>query len=141
MKIGGKIWKSETEKFWLAEIPFLNFMVQATSKEEIPETIKEAIELFIDSPGFEANVSMSGNTALIDSNDTKKLIALILRRQRSKMNLNLEEVAENLNAKSLDEYAQYEQAKHLPSLEKLEQLLKAIDPELTPYLDAVQFSS
>lgn len=140
MKISGKIWKSKTSRFWLAEIPFLDLLVQAISKEEIPETIKDAIELHIDSPGFEANVSMSGNTAFIDSNDTKKLIALILRRQRSKMNLTLEEVAEHLNAKSINEYAQYEQAKHLPSLEKLEQLLKAIDPELTPFLNA-QFSS
>ncbi len=135
MKIAGKIWKSNKDEFWLAEIPFLDLMVQATSKEEIPETIKDAIELFVENPGFAVDVSVSDSIVFISSNDAKQLIALILRRQRQKMSLNLEEVAQHLQAKSLNEYAQYEQSKHLPSIEKFEQLLKAIDPTLIPFLD------
>jgi hypothetical protein len=40
-------------------------------------------------------------------------------------------VASSLRATSINEYAQYQQGKHVPSFEKFDQLLKAIDPELT----------
>lgn len=134
MMIGGKVWKSRKDSMWLAEIPFLNLMVQAHSKEEIPEMIKDAIELLVDIPHFSVQVALSENTALIGSNDPKRLLALILKRQRQRKSLKLEDVASSLKAKSINEYAQYEQGKHLPSLEKFEQLLKAIDPELRPFM-------
>ena len=138
MKIIGKVWKSRKDQFWLAEIPFLDLLVQATSKEEIPETIKDAIELLVDDPNFLVDVTMTNNILFLDSNDPKKVIALILKRQRRKKSLKLEEVASHLNAKSINEYAQYEQGKHLPSFEKFNQLLNAIDPELMPYIHAVK---
>ena len=134
MKIGGKIWKSRKDGLWLAEIPFLNLMVQATSKDEISENVKDAVELLIGIPSFCVDVTVSDKKLFIDSNDPKKLIALILKRQRLKRSLKLEEVASYLRAKSINEYAQYEQGKHLPSMEKFEQLLKAIDPNLVPYI-------
>ena len=42
MKIVGKIWKSKEDKFWLAEIPSLDLMTQATTKKEIPAMVKDA---------------------------------------------------------------------------------------------------
>ena len=134
MKIGGKIWKSRKDNFWLAEIPLLDLVTQAETKEELSEMVKDAIELLVDDNTFFAEVALSNNNLFIDSNDTKKLIALILKRQRQKRSLRLEEVASQLKAKSINEYAQYEQGKHLPSIEKLEQLLKAIDPALMPFI-------
>lgn len=141
MKIIGKVWKSRKDKFWLAEIPFLDLMIQSTTKEEIPETIKDAIELLVDDPAFAVYVTVMDSIAFIDSNDAKKIIALILKRQRRKKSLKIEEVASHLKAKSINEYAQYEQGKHLPSFEKFKQLLHAIDPELTPYIHAVKRSA
>ncbi len=134
MKIGGKVWKSRKDDFWLSEIPLLNLMVQANSKKEVPEMVKDAIELLVDDPTFVIDAILVDNFLFIESNNTKKLIALILKRQRQKKHLKLEEIASNLNAKSINEYAQYEQGKHLPNFEKFEQLLKAIDPELTPFM-------
>ena len=55
---------------------------------------------------------------------------MMLKSQRQKQGLTLAEVANSLNAKSVIEYAQYEQGKHLPSLEALAKFLEAIDPEL-----------
>jgi predicted RNase H-like HicB family nuclease len=130
MKIGGKVWKSKKDGLWLGEIPFLNLMVQATSKEEIPEMAKDAIELLVDDPTFSIEASVIQNALFVEANDPKKLIALILKRQRLKKQLKLDDVASHMRAKSINEYAQYEQGKHLPSLEKFEQLLKAIDPTL-----------
>lgn len=134
MKIGGKFWKSD--QFWLVDIPILNLMTQASTKKEIPEMVKDAIELLVDDVNFTVDVTIAHNAVFIDTNDPKKLVALILKRQRHKKNLKLEQVAMFLKAKSINEYAQYEQGKHLPSFEKFEQLLKAIDPELMPFVDA-----
>ncbi len=134
MKIVGKVWKSEQDKFWLAKIGSLDLMVQATRKKEIPAMIKDAMELLVDAPEFSVKVTMHDDFVFVDANDTKKLIALILKRQRQKKHLNLEEVATHMHARSINEYAQYEQGRHLPSLEKFEQLLKAIDPEITVFM-------
>jgi predicted RNase H-like HicB family nuclease len=134
MNISGKVWKSRKDESWLAEVPLLDVMTQAESKEEIPEMVKDAIELLVDDASFIITVTMDQGLVCVESSDPKKLIALMLRRQRLKRNLKLEEVASHLRAKSINEYAQYEQGKHLPSFAKLEQLLKAIDPALIPVI-------
>lgn len=134
MKIVGKAWKAEDNKWWLAEIPALDLMVQAAKKKEIPEMVKDAVELLVDDPKFSITVTMIDGFVFVDANDTKKLISLILKRQRQKKQLKLEEVATHLHARSINEYAQYEQGRHLPSFEKFEQLLRAIDPELSLFM-------
>src|SRR5579872_897442 len=45
--LSGRVWKSTQDQFWLAEIPSLDLIVQAERKEEIPETVSEAIELLV----------------------------------------------------------------------------------------------
>ena len=134
MKIAGKIWKSKKSALWLAEIPLLDLATQAETKQEIPYMVKNAIETLVDDQNFSAEVSVSKNVLLLDSNDQKKLVALILKRQRQKYRLTMEQVAEHLQAKSINEYAQYEQGKHQPSFEKFEKLLQAIDPNLQPVI-------
>lgn len=69
-------------------------------------------------------VTTSNDSVILEANDTKKIIALILKRQRQKNNLRLEEVAKHLHARSINEYAQYEQGRHLPS----------IDPKITLFM-------
>jgi len=134
MKLGGRIWKSRKDKFWLAEVPLLQVTTQGTTQKELLEMVKDAIELLVDDPAFSIDVTLIGNSLFIESNDPKKLIGLILKRQRHRKKLKLEDVAALLGAKSLNEYAQYEQGKHLPSLEKFEKLLQAINPELMPFV-------
>lgn len=134
MKIVGTIWKSEEDKNWLVEINALDLMTQATKKKDIPAMVKDAVELLADDSSFSVKATVVENFIFLDANDIKKLIALILKRQRQKNHLNLEEVASHLRARSINEYAQYEQGKHLPSFEKFEQLLKAINPELNLFM-------
>jgi predicted RNase H-like HicB family nuclease len=64
-QITGRVWKSRKDAFWLAEIPLLNLMLQAKSKEEIPATAIDAIELLIDDPTFlkENNEKIFSNKA------------------------------------------------------------------------------
>ena len=134
MIIQGMLWKCTDEPGWLAEVPLLDVMTQADSQEEVPEMVKDAIELLVDDPDFMVDVTYEGSKLFVEPNIPKKLVAFLLRRHRLSRGLTLEAVASNLKAKSLNEYAQYEQGKHMPSLEKLEQLLRAIDPRLAPYI-------
>ena len=59
----------------------------------------------------------------------KTLIALLLRRQREKRGISLAEAAQLLEQKSRNAYARYEQGRTVPTVEKLEMLLKAIAPD------------
>lgn len=136
MKIEGKFWKSKKSPFWLAEIPLLDLVTQAEAKEKLPEMVKDALESLINDLNFSVTVTLFDNQLFIDSNDPKRLIALMLKRQRHKKGLTQEQVTANLKSKSANDYAQYEQAKHMPTIEKLEELLHAIDPKLRPYLSA-----
>lgn len=137
MKIIGKVWKSRTDDFWLVEVPLLDVMTQAESKKETASMIKDAIECLVDDSSFVVQASLIGTIVCIEANDPKKLIALILKQQRYRKKLTLEEVAQHLNAKSINEYAQYEQGKHQPSFEKFAQLLQAIDPNLAPVISCL----
>ena len=78
--ITGKTWKED--KFWLAEIPLLDLMTQAKKKKEIPEMVKDLVELFVDDPNFSVQVSMNGDELCIIANDYEKLNLLALKRKR-----------------------------------------------------------
>ncbi|HEY5565839.1 MAG TPA: helix-turn-helix transcriptional regulator [Gammaproteobacteria bacterium] len=65
----------------------------------------------------------------IGSDDSRTMISLLLRRQRHKSGLSLTQVAQRLGARSRNAYARYEQGRSVPTVEKLDQLLKAIAPE------------
>lgn len=134
MKITAQFWKNPDDHWWIIEIPFLDVATQAETREEILEMTKDVIETLVGDPGFTVEVAFMNNEILINASDSKKLVALILKRQRQRNRLRLEDVAKQLDAKSLNEYAQYEQGKHMPSFDKFQQLLEAIDPHLSPYL-------
>jgi transcriptional regulator with XRE-family HTH domain len=57
------------------------------------------------------------------------MISLLLRRQRQKSGLSLKQAAERLGAKSRNAYARYEQGVAVPTVAKLDELLKAIAPD------------
>jgi transcriptional regulator with XRE-family HTH domain len=56
------------------------------------------------------------------------LIRLLLQRRREMSGLSLGEVAQRLGAKSRNAYARYERGQAVPSLEKLDELLRAVSP-------------
>ena len=83
MRIEGKVWKSAVDQFWLAEIPMLDLLIQSTSKEEIPEMVKDAIELLVGQPEFFTAVILHEDTIYVDSDNSEKLTHLASQRQRS----------------------------------------------------------
>lgn len=65
----------------------------------------------------------------IACDDTPVVIGLLLRRQRQKSGLSLAEAAQRLGAKSRNAYARYESGTSVPTVAKLDELLRAIAPD------------
>ena len=135
MRFEGRIWKDNKSKNWLIEVPLLDVMTQGASKEDAYRMIADAVETLVDQKKFNANVRPSGTTEFtLGANQEGPLIALMLRRQREAHHLTLMEMAQRLNSKSPNAFARYEQGKSIPTIEKLNELMKAIDPAFEPIL-------
>ena len=117
-------------KFWVVEIPAFDAATQGRTKKEGYAMAKDLLKTMADTRGFEVTVHPKGKEAFeVEANDVKTLIALLLRRQRERQGLTLAEAAERLGQSSRNAYARYEQGKAVPTIDKLEQLLRLIAPE------------
>jgi hypothetical protein len=88
---------------------------------------EDLVEALVGRRGFKARVyrGKAGEFELAGS-PTRLLIALVLRRQREASGLSLGEVAHRLKAKSRNSYARYEQGVSVPTIEKLNDLLRVV---------------
>jgi len=128
MRFEGQIEKDGN--FWLAEIPAFDARTQGGTKAEAFEMAKDLIETMADTAGFEVSLHLTGQrTFEIEANRVGVLLALLLRRQRESHGLTLAEAAERLGQSSRNAYARYEQGRAMPTVEKLEQLLRAVAPD------------
>lgn len=134
MKLEGIL--SKHDKYWLAEVPALDILTQSKTKQEGYTMAKDAIESLSEKSSLTVNIEpVKGSLRFyVSADDNDQLIALLLRGQRQKHGLTLEEVAKRLGAKSINSFARYEQGKSCPSIKKLTELLKAINPNLGPIL-------
>ncbi len=128
MRFEGRILKDG--KLWLVEIPAFDALTQGRTRREAFAMAKDLIETMAGRPGFRVTVYPMGRDAFeIEANRTGILLALLLRRQRERHGITLSEAAKRLGQSSRNAYARYEQGRAVPSVEKLEQLLKAIAPD------------
>jgi hypothetical protein len=117
-------------RFWLAEIPILDAMTQGKTRVEALEMIGDWLETMIDRKGFRARVYATGkNTFEVSGSNAAAMTALLLRRRREASGSSLREVASRLGASSRNAYARYERGDAVPTLDKLDALLKAASPE------------
>jgi len=127
MRFEGKIRKDG--RFWLIEVPLLNLMTQGRSRKEAFDMIRDAIESLVNREGFEVTVYPGRKDVFeVGSSDSVQMVALLLRRQREARGLPLSEVSRRLNQSSPNAYARYEQGKSVPSVEKLRELMSAVNP-------------
>lgn len=125
MRFMGRVFKSR--KFWAIEVPILDIATQGRTKKEAYEMIADAIECLVNRKGFKVRVFRTeGDGFEIGASDQAVLTALLLRRERLKSGLSLEEVAARLGSKSPNSYARYEQGRSVPSVQKLTQLFSAV---------------
>ncbi len=128
MRFEGRIRKDGG--FWMVEIPAFDAVTQGRTKREAFAMARDLIETMADEKGFKVTVYPVGReTFEIEANRIGPLLALLLRRQRERQGLTLSEAADRLGQRSRNAYARYEQGKAMPSVEKLEQLLRAIAPD------------
>ena len=116
-------------RFWLAEIPLLNGLTRGRTRKEALEMAADWLETMIDREGFRATVHPQGARDFeISGSDAAAMTALLLRRRRQASGASLRQVAERLGASSRNAYARYERGDAVPSMEKLDALLKAASP-------------
>ncbi len=128
MRFEGRIWKDG--EHWLIEVPALHAMTQGRSRQEAYEMIEDLVETMADQPGFEATAfPLAEDGFELGASDVGVLVALLLRRQREKRGITLAEAAQRLHQKSRNAYARYEQGQAAPTIEKLEELLRAVAPD------------
>jgi hypothetical protein len=117
-------------KFWLAEIPMLGAMTQGRTKKQAYTMIADLIETMVNRDNFAARVYPGKKCALeVGSDNVEALVALLLQRQRQMAGLTLADAAARLSQSSRNAYARYEQGKASPTLEKLTELMAAVDPD------------
>lgn len=116
-------------KWWLAEIPLLDAMTQGKSRKEAMEMIVDWVDTMVNRRGFHAAVHPRGKWEFeVSGNSAAAMTALLLRRRREATGASLREVASRLGASSRNAYARYERGDAVPSMEKLDELLKAAAP-------------
>jgi len=115
MRFEGTIHKDG--RFWLAGIPLLDAVTQGRTREEALEMIGDWIVYPAPGKRFE-----------IAGSDAAAMTALLLRRRRQAAGASLREVADRLGATSRNAYARYERGEAVPSMEKLDALLRAVGP-------------
>ena len=128
MRFSGKIYKDG--KHWLAEIPILDLMTQGRTKREAYEMVADMLDTMVNQKDFEITVFKGKkDTFEVGSSDAKYFVRLLLQRKRELSGLSLSQVASRLGMSSRNTYARYEQGKSVPSVEKLNDLLRAVCPE------------
>jgi len=116
-------------RWWLAEVPILEAMTQERIRKEALAMIGDWLETMIDRKGFEAQVyPLSPTTFEIAGNNAAALTELLLRRRREASGTSLRDMATRLGSSSRNAYARYERGDAVPTVGKLDALLKATSP-------------
>ena len=127
MRFEGKVFRDG--RFWLAEIPLLDALTQGRTRKEALMMAGDWLETMVNRDGFHASVFPRGkNEFEISGSDAGAMIALLLRRRREASGASLRDVASRLGASSRNAYARYERGDAVPTLDKLDELLKAAAP-------------
>jgi hypothetical protein len=128
MRFAGRVYKDG--KFWLAELPILDAMTQGRTRQEAFAMVADLLETLVDRPGFTVQVHPGADDHFeVSAPDMRPLVSLLLRRHRERSGLSLADAAARLGVKSRNAYARYERGTSLPTLEKLDALLRAVSPD------------
>lgn len=127
MRFEGKV--AREGRFWLAEIPLLDAMTQGRTRKEALAMIADWLETMVNREGFKADVhAANNNTFEVSGSDAAAMTALLLRRRREASGSSLRDVAVRMGASSRNAYARYERGDVVPTVDKLDALLKAASP-------------
>lgn len=98
MKLEGRIWKSSTSRYWLAEVRDLDLVTQGTSRRDAAHMVVDAVESLVDRPGFRVQVEADrAGHCTVGSNDDAVLVAFMLRALRAREGLSVSRLVAALN--------------------------------------------
>ncbi len=128
MRFSGKVYKDGN--FWLAEVPILDAMTQGHTKKEAFEMALDMVKSMMDRDDvvIEIHKGKAGQFE-IGSQDSNALVSLLLQRKRQISGLSLSRVTKRLGVSSRNSYARYERGQSAPTIGKLGELLRAVDPK------------
>ena len=127
MRFEGRVFRDG--RFWLAEVPVLHALTQGRTRKEALAMVADWLETMVNRGGFRARVHPRGRGEFeVSGSDPAAMIALLLRRRREASGASLREVASRLGSSSRNAYARYERGDAVPTLDKLDALLKAASP-------------
>jgi hypothetical protein len=127
MRFQGRVYKHG--KQWLAEVAVFDAMTQGRSRKDALEMMGDWFVTLANRKGFSVGVYASGPREFeVGSADSRTMISLLLKRQRLKSGLSLAQAAARLGVKSRNAYARYERGTSVPTVEKLDELLRAVAP-------------
>jgi predicted transcriptional regulator len=128
MRFEGKLIRDG--RFWIAEIPLLGAITQGRTRKGALAMAVDWLETMVNRADFKASVHDGGGTEFeVSGTDVAAMTALLLRRSREASGASLRDVAERLGASSRNAYARYERGDAVPTVEKLDALLKAASPD------------
>ncbi|MGB5695723.1 MAG: type II toxin-antitoxin system HicB family antitoxin [Polyangiales bacterium] len=128
MRFEGRVLKAG--KWWSIEVPDLGAFSQGRTRKDAYAMIRDAIEAMIDKPGLSIDLHRGkGSYFEVSSTDDAALVAFFLKQQRGLSGKTLEQVVHNLGQTSVNAYARYEQGASVPTIDKLTELLRALDPD------------
>ena len=118
------------EEFWEIKVPDLGIFTQGKNERDAYAMTADAIKTVVEEKGFRVEIHPLGQGRfLVSGNNPTPLIARWLYRLRTKNHLTVREAAERLGAASPEAWARYESGRACPTIEKLTELVRAIDPE------------
>jgi hypothetical protein len=118
------------ERFWEVKIPQLGVFTQGKSESDAYAMAADALETLIDEKSFRVNVvPTSGGRFLVRATDSRPLIARWLYRLRVDSGLSLREAAARMGASSSEAWARYESGRASPTMDKLSELVQAVEPD------------
>jgi len=127
MRFSGTVFQDG--KFWVIQVPILQVITQGFSLSDAYFMIADAIESLVFIDGFKITVHPGENGHFeIEASDSAALIAFMLKQERLRSGLTLQQVAERLGMKSHNAYARYEQGRSVPTVAKLAELYAAVSP-------------
>jgi hypothetical protein len=127
MRFHGKLYRSG--RHWVVDVPVFDATTQGRSRTEALGLIADWFHAMVDRDGFTLRVHHVADDEIeVASDDTRAMISLLLQRQRQKSGLSLAQVSQRLGASSRNAYARYERGTTVPTVEKLDELLKAVAP-------------
>ena len=129
MKIEGRLIKQSGDTYWGAELPEIGVFTQGKTKKQAYAMVKEAVELVVGLKGFKVSVEPAGlGKFYVAPSHIGPIVALILKQKRLEQGMGLQDVCNRLDALSLHSYRRYEAGTLVPSIQRFDEILMAINP-------------